>query len=284
MRNTLPPREQLMPAAAKLFAQTGVVKLWREELASDAPQINERLYFEMGTAAFRVDVAAGQAIGLVTPEALEYPHILANTYTLFALLLLLRSRGLYHLHAAAALSPRDELWLICGAPRAGKTTLVTALGLAGWRPISDDSLLISFDGEMTRLIAFKKYFHVGNDVLQRWHGLHAATQPHHYLGRTCITGLEFFGTQDLANTSFGQVDHLAIPNIIPEAVSRHAPLTRSQALLRLAEQSAFFQLWRSHTVHQWKCLNELAGTAACHQLFLGSDILEYPHKVAALLN
>ncbi len=293
MRDALPPRERLIPPSAELFSQTGIVSLWREtgrkESAIRNPQsaiaeVEGRFFFHLGVAAFRVDVETGRAIGLVTPQAMEYPHILANTYTLFALLLMLRTRRLYHLHAAAIVSPDDKLWLICGAQRAGKTTLTTALGLAGWRPISDDSLLIGRDEESAWLTPFKKYFHIGDELLRRWPQLEGIQRHHQYLDRTCTGGLEFFGTRELAETKFRRIDHIVLPQIVNEQVSRVEPLARSEAMLRLAEQSMFFQLWRDHTARQWQWLNELAANAKCHRLFSGADALADPHTAARILD
>lgn len=283
MRSHLPPRARLIPAHARLFSQTGVVSLWRAPLSAEAGATSELFYFDLGVAAFRVDAAVGRAVGLITPEAFAYPHILANTYTLFALLLLLRARGLYHLHAAAIVSPRDELWLICGAQRAGKTTLTTALGLAGWRPISDDSLLVSAAAAGAKLRALKKYFHVGDELLQRWPALVGVTRHHQYLDRTCIGGLEFFDARQLADTSFRRVDHLVLPQIVNEPISRLTSLARSAALLKLAEQSLYFQLWPEHTAQQWRLLGELAGAATCHYLLAGNDILQDPTHAARIL-
>ncbi|MEP7341063.1 MAG: hypothetical protein ABI977_25255, partial [Acidobacteriota bacterium] len=279
-RDELPPRETLIPPSAELFSQTGVVSLWKEE----ASPVGQRFYFHLGVAAFRVEVETGRATGLVTPRAMEYPHILANTYALFALLLLLRTRRLYHLHAAAIVSPDDELWLICGAQRAGKTTLTTALGLAGWRPVSDDSLLIGGDEDSAWLMPLKKYFHVGDELLRRWPQLEDIRRHHQYLDRTCTGGLEFFGTRELAETKFRRIDHIVLPQIVNEQVSRVEPLARSEALLRLAEQSMFFQLWRDRTAEQWQWLNELAATAACHRLFSAADVMADPAAAARLLN
>lgn len=292
MRDELPPREVLIPPTAELFSQTGVLSMWREAKSSLAESAirnprsaisEDRFYFHMEVAAFRVDVSTGQAIGLVTPEAMKFPHILANTYALFALLLLLRSRQLYHLHAAAIVSPADELWLVCGAQRAGKTTLTTALGLAGWRPVSDDSLLVGRDDALAWLTPLKKYFHVGDELFGRWPKLNEATKHHQYLDRTCIGGLEFFRTRELAETRFRKIDHIVLPQIINEPVSRLEPLARSEALLRLAEQSMYFQLWREHTAQQWQWLNELAANAKCHRLLSANDLFVDPVNAARIL-
>lgn len=284
LRRHLPTRARLIPAQAELFSQTGVISLWRATLPADEGATRELFYFDLGVAAFRVDAAAGRAIGLITPEALAYPHILANTYTLFALLLLLRARGLYHLHAAAIVSPRDELWLICGAQRAGKTTLTTALGLAGWRPISDDSLLISAAGAGVKLRALKKYFHLGDELLQRWPLLVGVTRHHQYLDRTCIGGLEFFATRALSDAEFNHIDHLVLPRIVNETTSSLTPLARSAALLSLAEQSLYFQLWPEHTDQQWHALIELTRRTSCYHLQSGSDLLIDPGRAARLLS
>ena len=279
MRRELPPREWLIPPAAELFSETGVVSLWKEE----ASPVGQRFYFHLGVAAFRVDADTSRAIGLVTLQAMGYRHILANTYTLFALLLLLRTRRLYHLHAAAIVSPNDELWLICGAQRAGKTTLTTALGLSDWRPVSDDSLLVSRDEESAWLTPLKKYFHLSDELLRHWPQLNGIRRHHQYLDRTCVGGLEFFNTQELAKTKFRRIDHIVLPQIVNEQRSRVEPLACSEALLRLAEQSMFFQLWRDRTAEQWQWLNELAATATCHRLFSAADVLAEPQAAARVL-
>lgn len=292
MRNALPPREVLIPPAAELFSQTGVLSMWIQKRVGQESSVirnpqsatsEDRFYFHMGVAAFRVDVEAGKIVGLVTPEAMEYPHILANTYALFALLLALRSRRLYHLHAAAIVSPTKELWLVCGAQRAGKTTLTTALGLAGWQPVSDDSLLVGCDEASAFLTPLKKYFHVGDQLFDRWPKLNEATKHHQYLDRTCIGGLEFFGARELAEARFRKIDHIVLPQIVNEPFSRLEPIPRSEALLRLAEQSMFFQLWRDHTASQWQWLNQLAENAKCYRLFSAADLLTDPHIATQIL-
>lgn len=280
MRDQLPSRETLIPANARLFSQTGVVSLWSDERAEEN---SGRFYFHLGVAAFRVDIGSGEAVGLVTPEAMRYPHILANTYTLFALLLMLRSRRLYHLHAAAIVSPKEELWLICGAQRAGKTTLTTTLGLAGWRPISDDSLLVGNDESSAWLTPLKKYFHIADELLSRWPALAAIKRHHQYLDRTCVGGLEFFESRDLAERKFRKIDHVVLPQIVSEQTSRVESLSLSEALLRLAEQSMFFQLWRNHTANQWQWLNELSAKARCHRLFSAADLMRDPQTAARVL-
>jgi hypothetical protein len=283
LRRELPPREKLIPSSAELVSQTGVVGLWREQAPDQDLGHEEKFYIDLRVAAFRVEPRPGRAIGLISPQALEQPHILANTYTLFALLLLLRWRGVYHLHAAALVSPDHRLWLVCGGQRSGKTTLATALGIAGWRPICDDSLLISAEGGSPQIAAFKKHFHIADELIECWDELKEINRNHQYLDRTVAEGLEFFGTRSLAGERFGKIDFIVLPEIVKEAESRVEPLSRSAALLKLAEQSMYFQIWREHTERQWSFLASLAGRSDCFRLLAGSDILDTTRKSADLL-
>jgi len=242
-----------------------------------------RFYFDTGSAVFRVDPERSLLEGFIAPEAFNLPHLLVNTHTLFALLLLLRARGLYHLHAAAVVSPRNELYLICGEQRSGKTTLTTALGLAGWRPISDDSLLVRSHPPAAQIVALRKSFHISNDILARWRTLDPAARHHCYFERTSVAGLEFFETSKLAEASFSRVDYIILPQITGRTSSSLAPVPLSEVILKLAEQSMFFQLWRTHTQQQLHALTQLARAASGYRLLAGTDLLSDPNRSAELL-
>jgi hypothetical protein len=157
------------------------------------------------------------------------------------------------------------------------------LGLAGWRPISDDSLLLYAKQTNAQLFALKKTFHHSDQMLERWPALNTIKRSHRYLERTCVAGLEFFGTTDLADTGFERVDCLVLPQITSEASSILQPIAGSEAILKLAEQSMFFQLWSEHTERQIHLLTELAGSATCYRLLMGEDILADPMRAAEIL-
>ena len=267
------------PAASQLerLAQTGIVSLWRSVAEP------ETLWLYAGATTFEIYPQSGRVIGYLDEAALAMPPILTNTYSLFALLLLLRWRGVYHLHAAAALLPDGRSCWIAGAQRSGKTTLVTALALAGWKPLADDSLFLSWQGEQVVWQPLRKAFHLGNDVLERWQarltGLDA--QPR-YLDRHSVAALEFFQTQQLAAQSYSTVDLVLFPQVQPITRTRIAPLAASEALRRLAEQSTFFALWKDQTARQWRALLKATATARCFELATGEDLLTTPERVAAV--
>ncbi len=262
---------EAIPADAVMVTESGIARLWKAK---------DRFYFEFGREFFVLDPAAGRGKAWVTSEAMNAPQILVNTYLLFALFLLLRARHVYHLHAAAVLSPAEELWVICGPQRAGKTTLTTALGLAGWRPISDDSLLIDFDDEGPRLWALKKSFHLSQRLLDEWQDLKQIPRSAPHLDRMSVDGLGFFGASGNADRCYRKIDHIVIPRITDEAECRWSALGPAESLLRLAEQSAFFQIWPEHTRRQWNALVTLARPAVCHVFFSASNVLGNPKMVA----
>ncbi|HZS04503.1 MAG TPA: hypothetical protein VFD58_06675 [Blastocatellia bacterium] len=277
----LPPPEELLPPDAELLSRVGIVRLWR---TPGRDHQAERFYFHTPATCFIVTSAASRAEGIITPQALQTPHLLANTWALSALLLLLRSRRIYHLHAAAAISPDGKLFLFCGEQRAGKTTLATALGIAGWNPVSDDSLLIHSAPPGARLSALRKAFHLSNEILSAWPQLAGVERQERDPDRSTVAGLELFGTAALAESSFTAIDRIILPHVTGEAASRLEKISPGEAILRLAEQSMLFQLWTEHTKRQMSLLTRLAGGAPCYRLLAGTDILADPHRAAEALS
>ncbi len=270
----LPAAHALSNSGANLLAQWEVMQLWR------TPHSPESFILRTPDALISIEPDAARATGQLTPQAAEVAHTLVYV----TLLLLLRTRGIYHLHAAAALSPEDELFVICGEPKAGKTTLATALGLAGWKPLADDALLIYQGQSGPQLQAFRRSFHLSNDILAQWPGLNGIARHQRTSQRTWTSGLEFFDAVRLAEADFNRIDHILLPQINGDERTRLAPVSRSAALFRLAQQSMFFQLWPEHTRRQMKLLGDLAGRASCLSLQSGRDLLADPHRAAQVLS
>jgi hypothetical protein len=54
----------------------------------------------------------------------------------------LRSRGLYQLHASAAVDPNGIAWMFAGPSGVGKSTLAYALARQGWQILGDDGVVL----------------------------------------------------------------------------------------------------------------------------------------------
>lgn len=285
MRRALPASQQLLPDNAQLLTQSGPMELWR---AATHP---ESFYFINPVTVFRVIPQLQRMTGLITPQALHATHILTNTWALFGLLLLLRSQGIYHLHSAAVRSPDDKLFLFCGGQRSGKTTLTTALGIAGWKPLADDSLLLqqsirqapATENASVQITPLKKNFHLSRELLNRWTELQGLVWKERDEDRVSAAGLEFFDTLRMADSSSGKADHIILPQITEAHDSRLIRVSASETLLALAEQSAFLQIWSAQTQQQMQLLAELVRHASCWRLQAGTDILSSPRSAAQLL-
>ena len=264
----LPAQEKLIPTDAEFIAQSGQVSFWRGQKRG-----REQFFFHTDITFFRVEPERGHAIGFISAAALQSPHLLANTYTFVILLLLLRWHGRYHLHTAAVISPRESLHLICGAPRAGKSTLTTALAVSGWQAISDDGILLQATEQgQAAAYAFKRDFHIAAELLRKWKGLRQAVSRHNYFDRACVDALDFFQTKPLAELPFTRATRVIFPQITGEAKSRLESLQPSEAIHRLIEQSMFFPLWSEHTQKQMTLLAAFVKEASFLRLLAGMDI------------
>lgn len=54
----------------------------------------------------------------------------------------LRARGLYQLHASAAVDPNGAAWMFAGPSGVGKSTLAYALARQGWQILGDDGVVL----------------------------------------------------------------------------------------------------------------------------------------------
>ncbi len=257
---------------AKPVSRVGVVELQRYEKC-----LHEWFYYRTDTALFRVNPHSGHAVGIVTSKALELPNLLVNTYLFSVLLLLLRFQNVYHLHAAAVISPAQKVYLICGAQRAGKSTLTAAFGVAGWKPISDDGILLSRDAKgNSQFEAFKREFHLSTELLKKWEGLSELISRHDYFDRSCIDGLNYFSSLELANQSYQKFDAVIFPMISGEEKSSLESISPSVAFQKLIGQSMYFPLGISHTKQHFELLSKLCGSAKFYRFLAGKDIWDDP--------
>lgn len=266
---------RLPDSEGRLLTAAGGVEL--RELSR--PDIYEIL---TPAARFRILPGAGEIDGRIAPPALESPHLLTNTWALFPLLLALRARGRYQLHAAAVISPEDELWLICGPQRSGKTSLTTALGISGWRPIADDTILLSRDGTGYSVDALRKRFHVSSDILERWSL--TAEAPVIPGGRRGFDGLTEFSTLGDASRTFDRVTGILMTRIGDAPASELRPLSKGACLTGLAAESAFFQLLSDRIGEHWQLLATLARDAGTWRMTAGRDILDDPRRAGRLIS
>ncbi len=260
---------------ASHVSRVGVVELRRY-----AKRLHQWFYYRTDTALFRINPDSGHAIGIVNAKALELPNLLVNTYLFSVLLLLIRYQNVFHLHAAAVISPANKTYLICGAQRAGKSTLTAAFGVAGWKPISDDGILLQRSADdSAQFEAFKREFHVSTELLKKWEGLHGLPSRHDYFDRSCIDGLNYFSSLELANQSYRKFDAVIFPTISGEEKSSLESIPASEAIQKMIGQSMYFPLSFRLTKTHFEILTELCSSAKFYRFLAGKDVWGDPKNL-----
>lgn len=268
------PSDFDVPAQAELISQNGVVEFFTTA--------DGKFYLRTDITFFEVHPAEGRARGWFRPKALEFHHLLVNTYIYAALVLLLRQNHIYHLHAAAVLSPSGNMALISGPQRSGKSTLTAAFAASGWKAISDDGLLLSNSPE-PGFSAYLRDFHISNSLMGNWDFFRNAETRYSYLDRSCLDGLSLTGSLEAAKKRYEKVSAVLFPVVSAEESSRLEPLDPGDAMLYLIEQSMFFALWQEYANEQVQILAAILNGAKFYRFHSGRDVWSTPGSVAGIL-
>lgn len=109
--------------------------------------LDRRLVLWDGASELRID-ADGRVIDADVHDAsLAEPFRFYAVTVTMAVLLALRSRGFFHMHAGAARDADGRTWIVPGESGAGKSTLSLALFASGAEWLSDDAVLLRTVGD-----------------------------------------------------------------------------------------------------------------------------------------
>jgi hypothetical protein len=88
----------------------------------------------------------------------------------------LRARGLYQLHASAAVDPTGIAWLFAGPSGVGKSTLAYALSRQGWQILGDDGVVLEPTAQGALLHAWREPLQVSSTLTPEFPELHERAQ------------------------------------------------------------------------------------------------------------
>jgi hypothetical protein len=223
----------------------------------------------------RLDLKAGVTVGALVQAALDTYGVLEDL-TAIALSPHLRRRGLFLIHAFAAVEPRAaRAALLVGGIGAGKTTTGLALLAAGWKLLSNDSPILRTSGAGVEVLSYPGLLAAYPDSFARFPATaHLAEAGRAGQGRPKITAPAEAVWPGVWAERAGCAAIL-FPQI--EARAEHAvePLSPPEALRRLLP----------HAVEQWDkamlpahlgLLGDLVRAAPAFQLRLGPDVSALP--------
>ncbi len=106
-------------------------------------------------------VAGGARVEVeVSDGSLRDGYLFAHVLLFISLVLALRWRGIFHLHAGALVAPDGRAILVSGHAGAGKSTLTLSLLEAGCAYLGDDAVFLSSRPGHPAVLAFPRPFHV----------------------------------------------------------------------------------------------------------------------------
>ena len=158
-------RSEAVPAGRELFEVEGVRGV----------QAGADFWLELGRSTLRVDSAARQAAVNLDKGFFGLPSQLQRNFWSFGLMKLLRAVGWFTLHAAGLVSNRGQGVLLVAQPGSGKSTLAIGLIERGWRYLSDDAVMLRFQGSKIEALALRRNFYV--DSSARAHYRHVDPTP-----------------------------------------------------------------------------------------------------------
>ena len=145
------------------------------------------LWLHDGASSVRIGPGAFEMEAFLAAEdAPESTDAVLAVMLFIALVIALRHRELFHLHAGVVLDPAGRPILIAGDGGSGKTTSTLALADAGFAPLADDCVLLArVDGE-PRLLAFPKAFHLSATTIAAFPRLAALVGATNSVGKRTL--------------------------------------------------------------------------------------------------
>lgn len=235
------------------------------------------LWLDSGAHHFRLDLRGGVAQGWL-PGATDPPR---KDLVVYALLLLVRRRGLFALHASAVVY-RGAGYLFVAGSGSGKSTITYTLVRGGWDYLADDALLLRPLGEGVEGLALRRDLCLDPVLATRFPevAVHGAPGPFAGRGKHRLDMRTLFPHR-LVACCRPQV--LLFPEIAPLAKSRLVPLAPAEMLPRLIAQSAVLALDPETLPCHLAVLGRLAAQARGYRLLAGRDVEDAPERVVELL-
>lgn len=176
----------------------------------------------------------------------------------FAVCAGLRRFGLFDLHSAGVVDPRDGKGvLIIGTSGSGKSTLAVQLASAGWSYLSDDELLLSLDDGAVEARGFRSFFATRT-------GAEGGSLRH------CFEPDTVFGAPRTAKVLPGLVLFTSLSN---QPESRLNKLTQTETMMRLIRACPWATYDTSIASANLEVLSALARQADGFDLAAGRDLL-----------
>lgn len=261
-----------IPADAEMLYDWGMIKILRGG-GYRYERVDRR-------ARVIADVDNGIAAGFAEETLLQTDWLITNLFFYPLWAQLMKSRGLYPLHAAGLVKDGKSV-LLLGKSGSGKSTLSIHLVKGGYGLLSDDTVFLREDSGVVESRSFPEEINVTAKTIEMIPEL---------------SQIENFTVNPFRDKSSFPIEELypgcivdgAVPSVLifPELVDSSdttiEPMSGSEALA-LSMRYAFFFMDPSTTSRNFEMLSALVKQASCFRLYSGSDQEQLDRKVDELL-
>ncbi|MHB0914246.1 MAG: phosphoenolpyruvate carboxykinase (ATP) [Thermoleophilia bacterium] len=261
-----------VPAAATMLYDWGMVKILR-----DGDYRFEKVDRRARVAA---DVVNGIAAGFAETSLLQTDWLVTNLFFYPLWAQLMKSRGLFPLHAAGLVRDGRSA-LLLGKSGSGKSTLSIHLVKAGYGLLSDDTVFLREDDGTVESLSFPEEINVTENTI--------AMIPE-------LAGVDNFTANPFRDKSSFPIEELypgcivdaAVPSVLifPEVTGSTDTVVEAMSgseALTLSMRYGFFFMDPATTARHFEVLAALVKQVSCFRLYSGSDQVQLNEKIGALL-
>jgi hypothetical protein len=249
-----------------------------------AREIGGAVVLTDGHSSARVAPGGGRIELSVAPASLRDPHTFEHVLALIALVLALRQRGLFHVHAAGLVRADGRAVLVAGPAGSGKSTLALALlehGGLGY--LGDDAVFLAARPEGMAVLACPRDFHVSDRTVAAFPRLTGLVGERYALvDKRRLDARRAFPGRERASAGAPAV--LLLPELAEGAVTSAEAVPVAHGLGALIESSALVAVeGLPAAADHLAVLGRSLHDAACSRVRLGADLLEDPGRAVAAL-
>jgi hypothetical protein len=245
-------------------------------------EVNDDFYLTDRSSVFHLRPAKGEGHARLAPSFLAKSALTQGNFWCFGLLKLLRSLGIYSLHAAG-LASRDGLGLLLvGASGSGKSTLAIGLIRQGWSYLSDDAVLLRYGSQEVEVLACRRSFYIDAARSHDYSDLPLGEEaPDSNGGQRRRIGIDGVYPEQYAPRCLPRV--VIFPRIKCQAQSTLMPVGRIRALGDLLAQSAPQLFDRNTMAQHLELLKRLLEQTETYELTAGRNLYSEPAKLMDLI-
>lgn len=238
-------------------------------------EYGDEYYLTARTAQWHLHLRERRGEAWLAPSFAETPARLRRSFWGFGIFKLLRTFGVFSLHAASVVSSNGVGLLVVGAPGSGKSTLALGLLQEGWGYLSDDAVLLRLGTDTVEVLACRRDAYVDADDARRYADLSWGEEMPDGLGgfkrRLCIAASH---SRQIVSRCMPKV--ILLPRIVDAPRSTVRRLDRTHVLRQLLTQSGPQLFDRLTMDAHLAVLTCLLDQSVSYELQAGRDLYEEP--------